>query len=84
MARWVQRGKLRGLNVIGLKRSGLDEATVKSITKAYMYIFKGKEDNFDTRVEKAKEKFKDNPMVQEQLVFIEEALQGRRKVMTSD
>ena len=72
------------MNVIGLKRSGLDEATVKSITKAYMYIFKGKEDNFDTRVEKAKEKFKDNPMVQEQLVFIEEALQGRRKVMTSD
>lgn len=78
------RGKLRGLNVIGLKRSGLDEATVKSITKAYMYIFKGKEDNFDTRIEKAKEKFKDNSMVMEQLSFIEEALQGRRKVMTSD
>ena len=32
-----------------------------------MYIFKGKEDNFETRLEKAKEKFKDNDMVMEQI-----------------
>ena len=61
------RGKLRGLNVIGLKRSGFEEKVVKSISHAYMYIFKGKEDNFETRLEKAKEKFKDNDMVMEQI-----------------
>lgn len=78
------RGKLRGLNVIGLKRSGVDEHTVKSVTRAFMYIFKGKEGTFDERIVTAKEKYKDNPMVMEQLAFIDEALQGRRKIMTAD
>ena len=78
------RGKLRGLNVIGLKRSGFDEATVKSITRAYMFLFKGKEGTFEERVKLAREKFKDNSMVIEQLDFIEESLEGRRNVMTAD
>lgn len=79
-----ERGKLRGLNIIGLKRSGMDEKTVKAISHAYMYIFKGKDDTFDIRIEKSKEKYKDNAMIMEQISFIEEALAGRRKVMTSD
>lgn len=79
-----ERGKLRGLNRIGMLRSGMDEATVKSITRAYMYIFKSKEDNFDLRVEKAKEKFKDNELVMEQVQFICDGLSGRRKVMTAE
>lgn len=78
------RGKLRGLNVIGLKRSGFDEHTVKSITRAFMFIFKGKEGSLDERVVEAKEKFKDNEMIQEQIRFINEALAGRRKVMTAE
>lgn len=79
-----ERGKLRGLNVIGLKRSGIEESVVKSITRAYMYIFKGKEDNFVTRLEKAHEMFKDNEMVMEQIKFIDEALAGRRNIMTAE
>ena len=78
------RGKLRGLNRIGMMRGGMDEATIKSVTKAFMYIFKGKEDTFDVRVQKAKEKFKDNELVMEQVRFIEEGLAGRRKVMTAE
>lgn len=78
------RGKLRGLNVIGLKRSGFEPEVVKSITKAFMYIFKGKEDNFETRVLKAREKFAGNTMVIEQLDFIAEALAGRRNVMIAE
>ena len=78
------RGKLRGLNVIGLKRSGFDEATVKSITRAFMFIFKGKSGSFDTRIVEAKEKFKDNDMIMEQITFIEQAIKGRRKVMQAD
>lgn len=78
------RGKLRGLNVVGLKRSGMDEHTVKSITRAFMFIFKGKEGTFEERVEQAKEKFKDNDMVMEQVKFIEEALEGRRKILTAE
>ena len=78
------RGKLRGLNRIGMMRSGMDEATIKSVTKAYMYIFKGKEDNLETRLAKAKEKFKDNELVMEQIDFIYDGLAGRRKIMTAE
>ena len=78
------RGKLRGLNVIGLKRSGYDEGVVKSITKAFMFIFKGKEGTFEDRLAQAHEKFKDNEMIMEQVKFIDEALQGRRKIMVAE
>lgn len=78
------RGKLRGLNVIGLKRSGYDEGVVKSITKAFMFIFKGKEGTFEDRLAQAHEKFKDNEMVMELVKFIDEALQGRRKIMVAE
>ena len=79
-----ERGKLRGLNVIGLKRSGYEESVVKAITRAFMFIFKGREGTFEERVVAAKEKYKDNEMVMEQLKFIDEALDGRRKVMIAD
>lgn len=78
------RGKLRGLNRIGMLRGGMDEATVKSVTRAFMYIFKGKEDTFEIRLEKAKEKFADNDLVIEQINFIHDGLAGRRKVMTAE
>lgn len=78
------RAKLRGLNVIGLKRSGFEEHTVKEITKAYMFIFKGKTGTFDERLAQAHEKFKDNEMIMEQIKFIDEALEGRRKIMTAE
>ena len=79
-----ERGKLRGLNRIGMMRGGMDESTVKSVTRAFMYIFKGKEDNFEVRLEKAKDKFKDNDLVIEQIEFICDGLNGRRKVMTAE
>lgn len=78
------RAKLRGLNLVGMKRSGMDEATVKSITRAYMYIFKSSEDNFETRVNKAKEKYKDNALVMEIIEFIKDAMIGRRNILTAE
>ena len=63
--------------------SGIYEV-VKAISRAFMYIFKGKEDNFETRVQKARKLFKDNDMVQEQLDFIEFSLKGRRNVMVAE
>ena len=78
------RGKLRGLNIIGLKRSGFDEATVKAITKAFMYIFKGKEGTLEERLSVAKDKYKNNTMIMEQLEFINVSLAGRRKIMTAE
>jgi UDP-N-acetylglucosamine acyltransferase len=79
-----ERGKLRGLNVVGLRRSGYAPDVIKAISRAFMYIFKGKEDNFETRVQKAKELYKDNEMVMEQLEFITVSLDGKRNVMVAD
>ena len=78
------RGKLRGLNIIGLKRSGVEESSVKAVTRAFMFIFKGKEGTFEERLALAHEKYKDNEMIMEQVKFIDEALQGRRKIMTAE
>lgn len=78
------RGKLRGLNVIGLKRSGIDESAVKAVTRAYMFLFKGKNGTFEERLAEAREKYKDNEMVMEQIKFIDEALESRRNLMTAE
>lgn len=78
------RGKLRGLNVIGLKRSGIDESAVKAVTRAYMFLFKGKNGTFEERLAEAREKYKDNEMVMEQIRFIDEALESRRNLMTAE
>lgn len=78
------RGKLRGINQIGMKRSGMSEAEVKSATRAYMFIFKGKEGTLEERVAQAKEKFRDNAIIQEQIKFIEYALKDRRSLLIAE
>lgn len=78
------RGKLRGLNLIGLKRSGYDEQTIKSVTRAYMYIFKSTDGTFEERIEKASTKYHDNAMVLEQISFIKEAMHSRRQVLVAE
>ena len=76
--------RLRGLNVIGMKRSGIDESVIKACTRAFMFIFKGKDGTFEERVNAAFEKYQDNAMVQEQLNFIKESLSGKRNITTED
>lgn len=78
------RGKLRGLNLVGLKRSGFAPEEVKAMTRAYMYLFKSHEDNFETRVTKAAEKYKDDALIMEVVDFINESLKGRRNILTAE
>ena len=78
------RASLRGLNVVGLQRMGVDEATIKRMMRAYMFLFKGKEGTFEERLADAHEKYKDEPMVMEQIKFIDESLGGRRNLLVAD
>ncbi len=75
------RAYLRGLNLVGLKRSGLEKADLAAVMNAYKYIFKSDEDNFETRLASAKTKFAGSAMVQEQIAFIENSLQGKCKIL---
>ena len=77
-------GKLRDLNLIGLKRSGFAPEEVKAMTRAYMYIFKSAEGNFESRLAKAHEKYKDDALIMEMVEFIDDALKGRRNIMTAE
>lgn len=78
------RGKLRGLNLVGLKRSGFTNEEIKSLTHAYMFLFKSKNDNFETRLTTAHEKYKNNPLILEMINFIDEALKGKRNILTAE
>jgi hypothetical protein len=49
-----------------------------------MFIFKGKEGNFEERVNAATEKVKDNEMVMEQIEFIKESLKGKRNITVAE
>ncbi len=78
------RGNLRGLNLVGLRRSGYDEHAVKTATRAYMFLFKSGLGTFEERVQEAKTKFADSEMVQEQIAFIEQSIHSRRKVLVAE
>ena len=72
--------KLRGLNVIGLKRSGFEEATVKSIP-VLLCLFQRQNGTFVERLAEAHENIRTTPMIMEMIAFIDEAL--RRSPQTS-
>ncbi|MDR1694284.1 MAG: acyl-ACP--UDP-N-acetylglucosamine O-acyltransferase [Lactobacillaceae bacterium] len=79
------RDGLSGLNLVGLKRRGFTKAQIAEIMSAYKLIFKNDlEGTFAERLEKAKTKFVGNEIVGEMLKFIDESLQGRRKLMTAE
>ena len=54
------------------------------MTRAYMYIFKSAEGNFENRLAKAHEKYKDDALIMEMVEFIDDALKGRRNIMTAE
>ena len=84
MAAYGTPGKLKGLNLVGLKRNHYDEAIIKEATRAYMYLFSSKEGTFKTRVQKATTEFADNEIVQLQIKFIEQANHSPRHLLMAE
>lgn len=77
-------GKLRGINLVGMRRTGYDENTIKTVTRAFMYLFKSQEDTFQKRLQKAKVEFADNEIVQKQIKFIEQAEHSPRHLLIAE
>jgi UDP-N-acetylglucosamine acyltransferase len=63
------RARLTGLNIVGLRRRGLDRAQLHRIRDAYKFIFSGP-GVFADRVAACPEKFGDDPFIAEILAFI--------------
>jgi UDP-N-acetylglucosamine acyltransferase len=74
------RGRLAGLNMVGLSRRGIEKPQLHRIRAAYKFIFAGP-GTFAERVPQATETYGDDPYVAEMLAFI--ASPGRHGLITT-
>ncbi len=65
-----KRADLIGINIIGLKRKGVDNATILALSKAYKEMFEETTEVLEVRLERAREVYKDNEYVIEIIDFI--------------
>ena len=68
---WGNHARLRGLNLIGLKRKGYGKDQVRRLLAAYRELFEG-EGEFAQRVEATAERYADLPEIIEIIAFIRE------------
>jgi UDP-N-acetylglucosamine acyltransferase len=64
------RAQLVGLNVVGLRRRGVDKAQIQQLHVAYKVLF-GQEGVFQDRLEETRTRFAADPLVAEVLAFID-------------
>ena len=67
--------KLYGLNTIGLQRSGMDEATIRELKRAYRLLFRS-DLNVTQAIERAQNELEALPEVKELLRFVEASERG--------
>lgn len=64
------RGRLTGLNVVGLRRRGFDRATVHKLRAVFRSLFRS-EGVFAARLAQTRQRYGDDPLVCEILAFID-------------
>jgi UDP-N-acetylglucosamine acyltransferase len=67
--------RLYGLNTVGLQRSGMDEATIKELKRAYRLLFRS-DLNVTQAIERAQEEIDNLPEVRELIHFVEASERG--------
>ena len=65
------RARLAGLNVIGLRRRGIDRASVHALRAAVRHLYKPGPTVFADRLEQLRAEHGDDPLVAELLAFVE-------------
>ena len=70
--------RLRGLNLVGLKRRGFADDQIKQLRQAYRAMFFGVEGTFDEVLERVRGEFAEVPAVQQFLTFLAEAQSSDR------
>jgi UDP-N-acetylglucosamine acyltransferase len=74
------RAQMVGLNMVGLRRRGLEKAQLHTIRAAHRFIFSGP-GVFAERIEQARAEYGEDPYVAEMLAFI--ANPGRHGILTT-
>lgn len=67
---WGDRARLRGLNLVGLKRRGVERERIQGLLAAYREIFEGGEGALAERAREAGERHRDNPLVAAVVAFL--------------
>lgn len=67
--------KLYGLNTVGLQRSGMDEATIRELKRAYRLLFRS-DLNVTQAIERAQNELEPLPEVKELIRFVEASERG--------
>jgi len=65
------RARLAGLNVIGLRRRGIDRAQIHRVRAAFRLLFHDDTATFELRLAEARERFSGDALVDELLAFID-------------
>jgi UDP-N-acetylglucosamine acyltransferase len=68
----AMRGKLGGLNIIGMKRRGFERQDIHDVRNAYKLLAKDQTGTFEDRLYKLKALYGASPKVQELIAFIDE------------
>jgi UDP-N-acetylglucosamine acyltransferase len=61
---------LSGLNIVGLRRSGIDKKSIESMLKAYQQIFESQDDTLEERTNRVANDYLDHPFVVEIIEFM--------------
>ncbi len=64
-----ERANLGGLNLIGLKRRGIDKAAINGLRASFSEIFEG-EGTLKERAQKAQDKYGENELVSDVVNFL--------------
>ena len=72
---WGNHAKLYGLNLIGMKRRGFNEATIKALKDAYRIIFRSGM-LLSRAVERVRSDVEDGPEIRHFLEFIQASKRG--------
>jgi UDP-N-acetylglucosamine acyltransferase len=78
------RGRLRSLNLVGLKRSGLAKSEIAEVMSAFKFIFMSKEGTLKNRLEDARIKYSSNQLVMEQIAFIDDITAQGKRILTAE
>lgn len=65
-----ERASLSGLNLIGLKRAGMERELIHGLRAAYKELFGQGEGPLSERVQQVREKYADNPAVRDMIDFM--------------